>query len=310
MYRRKNPRLRKIYNFQFILISIPVILFSYFFYSNHLFNKRAYLAVPVTSKTYFPPVLFFPHISFNVLGSQAIAPADIVRYVNIERNDVTPMNWSFGWKPVGYINYQYPDNVSKEDPNPACGSGGPYEGQCDRVPDYTKCRDNNNSYKSEFRNFGDNNVIRGDYPNNAARVAIFCMPEDNNARIDLVFEKELYTISGKVFFGTNADGIKQSTESYYNSNTKNVINLTGTATSARPTDANGIYSFTKLKPGNYTVIFNPVPNGYQLTTTNPVIVNNLNSDRIIDFGLGPTPWLQTIDGDVHSNTQINAPGGP
>ena len=231
-------------------------------------------------------------------------------YVNIERNDVTPMNWSFGWKPVGYINYQYPDNVSKEDPNPACGSGGPYEGQCDRVPDYTKCRDNNNSYKSEFRNFGDNNVIRGDYPNNAARVAIFCMPEDNNARIDLVFEKELYTISGKVFFGTNADGIKQSTESYYNSNTKNVINLTGTATSARPTDANGIYSFTKLKPGNYTVIFNPVPNGYQLTTTNPVIVNNLNSDRIIDFGLGPTPWLQTIDGDVHSNTQINAPGGP
>ena len=86
MYRRKKPRSRKIYNFQFILISIPVILFSYFFYSNHLFNKRAYLAVPVTSKTYFPPVLFFPHISFNVLGSQAIAPTDIVRYVNIERN--------------------------------------------------------------------------------------------------------------------------------------------------------------------------------------------------------------------------------
>lgn len=68
----------------FILFSF--LIWGYFSFNVYIFKGRGALSIPVTSRTSLPPVLFFPNISFNVLGSQTINPTDIVKFINIERN--------------------------------------------------------------------------------------------------------------------------------------------------------------------------------------------------------------------------------
>lgn len=52
--------------------------------------------------------------------------------------------------------------------------------------------------------------------------------------------------------------------------------------------------------GRYTFNITAIDNAGNIFTYNPVF----------DITSGTLPWIQTTSGDVHSNTRINAPGGP
>lgn len=88
-----------------------------------------------------------------------------------------------------------------------------------------------------------------------------------------------------------------------------------------------------LTAGTYIVSLpNPLPSGYQMTyplnsppsffvTLGPSCIENYTGmlctvDGITDLNFGvtnatlQTPWIQTSGGDVHSNININTPGGP
>ena len=141
------------------------------------------------------------------------------------------------------------------------------------------------------------------------------------ARINFHFKKAIYKISGTIFYDDNQDGIKDESERrIYDSGGTVVLNLSGTASSPsinlssdnKPTG----YSFDNLRGGNYLLRFTLPPGArLRITSPNPVsypLFQPLNSDQVVNFGItdNPDAWIQTVGGDVHSNTLINTPGGP
>lgn len=150
---------------------------------------------------------------------------------------------------------------------------------------------------------------------------------------DILLGRLPNTITGKIFFDRNQNGLKDAgaTEPY--------ISVEGVATVA---GAPGYlitredlfsYSVRNLKAGNYSINFSPnlpynlsLPagmSGYNVTVGPGCSVPNASGTSIgqcdangnitgLDFGVTQLTcaWIQTIGGDVHSNTIINTPCGP
>lgn len=76
--------MRRFTAFLFIAVFSFVPFYSLFVYSRSSGPLDA-LSVPKVSRLYLPSPLEFPSLSTSILGAQVIDPADIVKYVNIER---------------------------------------------------------------------------------------------------------------------------------------------------------------------------------------------------------------------------------
>ncbi len=92
----------------------------------------------------------------------------------------------------------------------------------------------------------------------------FCKPRGDIENLNFAV-RNIYTISGNVFYDTNRNGIKDNGEPGYGSG---VVDLTGSATGQKISGPLGNYSFPNLFGGNYTVTLT-VPSGYVPTTPNP-----------------------------------------
>jgi len=96
---------------------------------------------------------------------------------------------------------------------------------------------------------------------------------------------------------TNENGIKDPGEQNYSGGTVN------DGLSSTVTDSFGVYNFTGLAAGSYTVSFT-LPNNYQSTTTNPVSVSLTNSDQTTNFGIAKSNnW--SIGGNVFIDVNSN-----
>jgi subtilisin family serine protease len=96
-----------------------------------------------------------------------------------------------------------------------------------------------------------------------------------------------FSISGRVFIDANNNGIRESSEVGFSGAT-----LTASNGLTKTTDASGIYVFSLIPAGTYTVTLT-VPSGYITTTPNPRTIT-LGPDASVSFGIiagtaTPTP---------------------
>lgn len=69
-----------------ILVFFAFFSAIFYFNLNLLSDTKNYLDIPQISSVELPRPIYLTHLSQNVLGSQVIDPADIVKHVNLERN--------------------------------------------------------------------------------------------------------------------------------------------------------------------------------------------------------------------------------
>ncbi|WP_348697802.1 SdrD B-like domain-containing protein [Duganella fentianensis] len=94
------------------------------------------------------------------------------------------------------------------------------------------------------------------------------------------FDAGLYqkaTIGDKVWYDTNGDGIKQSTELGAANVTVALLNEKGVVVATDVTDSSGAYLFTDLGPGKYSVKFT-APSGYMFTKQDQGTNDSVDSD--------------------------------
>ena len=91
-----------------------------------------------------------------------------------------------------------------------------------------------------------------------------------------------HSLIGTVYVDSNQNGIQDNGEVGYTNAT--VILSTGQTVN---TDQNGTYTFNNLQNGAYVETLT-VPNGYNITTTNPVDVA-ISADTTQNFGIAPVP---------------------
>ncbi len=127
----------------------------------------------------------------------------------------------------------------------------------------------------------------------------------------------LYSITTNIFVDDNGDGVRNGTESLYTGIDGNpTITLTPNSPSTlvpTPILFTGLgHTFPSLPTGTYTIFLSSVPVNYKITTTTQNIDPSNPANPSVNFGIlkNITPWIQTTGGDVHSNTNINTPGGP
>lgn len=262
------------------------------------------------------------------------------------------VSWGQDYKPIGYYDLQ--ETLNREgcdagythcDPTAKCPNDS---GGCDRlacvscggVGDCIAEDCHNNAYACQrtattppFSSFTPPGPTRG----TLSTVAGYCIPgqngtQDDDARIDLVFQKAIYQISGTVFIDSNGNGIKDATETQVPTTSGNVLALNGTTQSASVSfgtafDSVGHYSFTNLRGGSYSLGLNlpgyrfiPAPASCPASTTcsntagssNSVTIPNLDADKVVNFAVlrDPGAWIKTIGGDTNANEGFTTPGGP
>ena len=133
--------------------------------------------------------------------------------------------------------------------------------------------------------------------------AVTLVSGENNATIDAGFFKPA-SLGDYVWEDKNANGQQDLDEPVI---AGVVVNLNGTDGAGNPvslsttTNASGIYSFTNLVPGNYTVSFEK-PSGY--VTTSPDLGGNDLKDSDANQTTGITPTVSLASGET--NTTIDA----
>ncbi|MCP4105010.1 MAG: Cna B-type domain-containing protein [Desulfobacteraceae bacterium] len=97
-------------------------------------------------------------------------------------------------------------------------------------------------------------------------------------------DREQGSISGTVFSDTNRDGIQNSDEKGLFFVTVKLTDNNGNVVETATTDANGIYQFINVTPGDYT-IQETDPSGFTSTTPNEVPVTLLSGESLtVSFG--------------------------
>lgn len=98
----------------------------------------------------------------------------------------------------------------------------------------------------------------------------------NNANINSDTTVEKYYISGKVWLDADKNGLEDSTEKEL-SGIKVELIKNNSVLKVTTTDGNGVYKFSNLVTGNYTVVFTYDGDKYLATTYNSSSENNTNS---------------------------------
>jgi len=246
------------------------------------------------------------------------------------------IQWPSAYKPIGYYEYQ---EVQAINSRTQCASNATYtcSDPCHRGTDATSIAFNcsscggvscenqggcscspteivNDGYECRTKPRSNLKELETLPQGGFNHIASYCDPTGgNNARIDLVFRKETYQISGKVVIDSNGDNTCDQTETdaagYSSSAT---ITLSGTAAYQQTTNSLGNFSFTNLRAGNYSLSISSIPSYRLIPQQNQSSLNPLSNDAVVNFCItsNPDAWLKTTGGDVHSNTGINTPGGP
>ncbi len=126
---------------------------------------------------------------------------------------------------------------------------------------------------------------------------------EDNLSVDLGINKTSAingSISDKVFFDTNNNGIRDANEPGITGVTVTLYNASGIPIVVTTTDINGNYLFDNLTPSNYTVGFSNFPSGLIPTNNNTTITND-NSSGDTFTGLTPTITL----GSAQNRTDVD-----
>ena len=125
-------------------------------------------------------------------------------------------------------------------------------------------------------------------------------PGENNPTLDagiVEIPPELASLGDKVFFDDNGDGIQDAGEAGVEGVTvtltgggvDGVIGTADDTTDTTTTDADGMYSFTNLNPGEeYKVTFSDLPEGFEFTDANQ------GSDDALDSDADPTTGMTQV----------------
>jgi hypothetical protein len=89
-----------------------------------------------------------------------------------------------------------------------------------------------------------------------------------------------YVVSGVVYVDNNNNGVQDAGDTVYSGAT---VQLTGSTTVTVTTNKQGVYTFSGVALGQYTVLAD-VSNNYLYTTTNPVTIN-VTADTTANFGV-------------------------
>lgn len=150
---------------------------------------------------------------------------------------------------------------------------------------------------------------------------------------DLLLSRRFDTVTGRLFLDRNKNGLKDSGASEPYVSAEGVTTVTGTPGFVLLRESADSYSVRNMKPGNYSIGFNPNPpytisfppgmSAFNVTVGPSCQVPQSQGRNIgqctpegdiinLDIGLSPPnpcAWIQTA-GDVHSNIIINTPCGP
>lgn len=116
------------------------------------------------------------------------------------------------------------------------------------------------------------------------------------------------SVKGIVWYDVTNIGQRDPSESRVQGVTVTLVNLANDPIATAVTDANGVYIFTNVPPGTYTVIFTTFPKGSTLTTPN---VGNDNTDSDITLLSAPNTPIVATGGSitVNSGDNLNGPDG-
>jgi protocatechuate 3,4-dioxygenase beta subunit len=115
-------------------------------------------------------------------------------------------------------------------------------------------------------------------------------------RIDATCTPQTFSIGDKVWKDTDGDGVQDSGEPGISGVTVQLLNSSNTVIATTTTDSSGIYGFTNIAAGNYTVkvVSSSLPSGYAPTydldgiATAHTASFNLTANRTdVDFGYRP-----------------------
>ncbi|MBE2281225.1 MAG: choice-of-anchor A family protein [Ignavibacteriaceae bacterium] len=121
-------------------------------------------------------------------------------------------------------------------------------------------------------------------------------------------------IGDKVWNDLNANGIQDNGEPGYANVTVNLYDCNSNFISTTTTNANGIYNFSNLEAGSYTVEF-VLPNGYIFSPLNAGNNNAVDSDADVTTGkticinLANNQVINTIDAGIYDPLTIKASVG-
>jgi protocatechuate 3,4-dioxygenase beta subunit len=115
-------------------------------------------------------------------------------------------------------------------------------------------------------------------------------------------------IGDRVWYDVNSNGIEDIGERGVPGVLVTLYDNTGTAIAITTTDADGIYEFTSIDPGTYSIGFSNLPTGHSITGQNLGGVEALDSDadpvtgRTNTVVLGPGDFYRDLDGGVRPAT--------
>jgi LPXTG-site transpeptidase (sortase) family protein len=115
---------------------------------------------------------------------------------------------------------------------------------------------------------------------------------------DLTWDAGLYqlaSIGDLVWEDLNLNGLQDNSESGMVNVTVDLLDGTGATVATTVTDTTGLYSFTNLIPGDYSIRFSP-PAGYVFTLKDQGSDNELDSD--VDRGTGQTVKTALVSGQT------------
>jgi serine-aspartate repeat-containing protein C/D/E len=126
------------------------------------------------------------------------------------------------------------------------------------------------------KNVGSNDGIDSDADASGSLGSVTVSAGQNVTNLDAgLYQKG--EIGDKVWYDSNGDGIQQSGEAAVKGIKVTLLNEKGVAIGTDTTDANGLYSFTDVAPGKYSVKFS-APDGYLFTKQNQGSSDSLDSD--------------------------------
>ena len=112
------------------------------------------------------------------------------------------------------------------------------------------------------------------------------------------------SIGDFVFLDANRNGVQDPSETGIPGVAVMLLDANGIQAATTTTNANGRYSFTNLAPGNYSVMFNGLPQGLVYTTRDQGGNDTLDSD--VDPATGKTVQVMVMSGQSYVDFDAGA----
>ncbi|MHB1558117.1 MAG: SdrD B-like domain-containing protein, partial [Isosphaeraceae bacterium] len=110
------------------------------------------------------------------------------------------------------------------------------------------------------------------------------------------------TLGGEVFLDTNGDGVIDNGEQGLSGWTVNLVNSSGQTSATATTGAGGLYTFTGVGPGQYTI--QVVQQGGDVVSTTPLVVTTSSGQDLSGLNVGEFQPI-AVSGEVYGDTNDN-----